>query len=814
MFKLFFSTALRNAWRNKVFTGINILGLSIGISAAVVIFLLVYHEFSYDLFQKGQDQIYRVVLDASFNGTEGHSGAVPAPLGAAIEKEVTGVAQTIPVFQFQGDATAKVSPSTNKAGMPEVYKNQAGIVFTNGSYFDLLSYQWMAGSPQTAMQAPFHVVLTESRARQYFPGLPPAAILGKQLSYNDDLTGIVSGIVKDLHQNTSFTAVEFISLPTIAKTHLQQQFMMTVWNDWMAYSQLYIRLGENTQAAQTEAQIAALYKKYNKDEEHTIHFRLQPLSDVHFDARYPTVGSRLAHKPTLYGLLAVATFLLLLGCINFINLTTANATQRAKEIGIRKTMGSSRKQLVLQFLGETLLITLVATLLSVCITPFLLHAFSDFLPDGLQFSLLSQPSTLLFLGILALAVSFLSGLYPALILSAYQPAATLKSTLVTNSGETRHAWFRKTLTVAQFVIAQFFIIATLMVSKQINYSLHADLGFNKEGIITFETPRGPRDTVALHTQQMMNAVNAIPEVALASTGFFSPADKGVAFTNIICMENPEAKPSVQIRWGDPEYLPVYGIRLRAGHNVSPSDTIREFIVNETYTRAVGFKKPEDAIGKMLRFNGKNMPVVGVMQDFHDQSTHAAISPLVFGGSKGNLFHIRLKPHGTADWQSGIRKIRTAFKQIYPEADFDLHFYDETVAGFYEREQRTASLLRWATGLSVLISCLGLLGLVIYTTNTRTKEIGIRKILGASIANIVGVLSADFIRLVFIAFLIAVPVAWWALYQWLENFAYRTAMSWWVFVLSGAFMFLMALITLSARTIKTATANPVKSLRTE
>ena len=811
MFKIFFSTAFRNAWRSKIFTGINVLGLSIGISAALVIFLIVYHEFSYDLFQKERDHIYRVVLDASFNGTEGHSGAVPAPLGAAIEKEVTGVAQTVPIFRFQGDGTAKATVLPSKAGAPVVYKKQSGIVFTNGAYFELLSYGWVAGSPQTALRSPFTVVLTESRAHQYFPSLTASAIIGRQLTYNDDLTATVSGIVEDVHNNTSFTNAEFISLPTIAQTGLQQQFMMTVWNDWMAYSQLYIKLSGNTTAAQTEAQIKALYKKYNKDTQHTVRFRLQPLADVHFNPLYMAVGQRLAHKPTLYGLLAVAALLLLLGCINFINLTTANAARRAKEIGIRKTMGSSRKQLVFQFLGETFFLTLIATAVSVCITPLLLGMFAGFIPQGVQFRPWQQPYIILFLSLLAVVVSFLAGLYPALVLSAYKAAATLKSGVAINSGETRHAWFRKTLTVAQFVVAQFFIIASLMVSKQINYSLHADLGFNKEGIVTFETPR---DTIAAHTRQLLNSINAVPEVELASTGFLSPADKGVAFTNVSYVQNPDLKLNVQIRWGDPEYLRIYGIKLRAGRNVEASDTIKEFVVNETYARAVGFQRPEDAVGKMLLFNGKRLPVVGVMQDFHDQSTHAPISALVFAGSKGSTFHVRLKPHGTGDWKTGIRKIQDAYRQIYPEADFDLQFFDETVAGFYESEQRIASLLRWATGLAVFISCLGLLGLVMYTTDKRTKEIGIRKILGATVANIIAVLSADFIRLVFIAYFIAVPLAWWALHKWLEDFAYRTSMSWWVFVLSGAFMFLAALLTLGVQIIQAATANPVRSLRTE
>ena len=505
-------------------------------------------------------------------------------------------------------------------------------------------------------------------------------------------------------------------------------------------------------------------------------------------------------------------FLLLLGCINFINLTTANAAHRAKEIGIRKTMGSSRKQLVFQFLGETFFITVVATIISVALAPLLLNAFKDFIPQGVSFDWANQPAVFLFLLLLVILVSFLSGFYPALILSGYKTINVLKNQSSVQPGETRHAWVRKTLTVSQFVIAQFFIIATVMVGKQINYSLNADLGFKKEAILTFHTPREKETT---NGKKLLNDINAIPEVELAGTGFLSPADKGVAFTNVSYAEKKDLNANVQIRWGDTNYLRIYQVRLLSGRNILPSDSMKEFIINNTYAKMLDFKKPEDAIGKLLSFNGKNIPIVGVMNDFHDQSMRGNISPLVFAGNNGSVFHIRLKPNisGT-EWRNAISKMQKAYKNIYPEADFEYKFFDETIASFYESEQHTASLLKWATGLAILISCLGLSGLVMYTINTRKKEIGVRKILGASVSGIISVLSTDFIRLVFIAFLIAAPLAWWAIYKWLGDFAYRTSMSWWVFVVSGVSLLFIALVTLSVQTIKAAVANPVNSLRAE
>lgn len=817
MIKNYFKIALRNFWNNKVLSLINILGLSIGISAALVIFLIVAYEFSFDRFQKDSDRIYRVVLDVKYNGTEGHSAGVPSPLSSAIQNEVTGIDATVPVMQFQGDATAKVSIPGNSEN-PVIYKKQTDIVFTNKEYLQLLSYQWVANSQQISLEDPFTVVLTESRAQLYFPGIAATNIIGKQLTYND-INVTVSGIVKDLNEHTVFTALEFISFPTISKTNLQDQFMMDVWNDWMIYSQLYIKISEGNTPEKAEMQLKAILNKYDKEAnnaDRSMAYHLQPLNDLHFNNKYQGGGNRIVHKPTLYGLLSIAAFLLLLGCINFINLTTAQASQRAKEIGVRKTMGSSKKQLVLQFLSETFLITSIATIVSVALTPILLKMFEDFIPSGLHFDLINQPSLILFLLLLTISISFLSGIYPAFILSNFKPVLVLKNQISAGSVQTRNAWIRKTLTVSQFVIAQFFVITTLMISKQINFSLQADMGFNKEAIINFNQPR---DSITTHGKLLLNEIKSLSGVANASTGFLAPADKGMSFTNLSFIDGKEEitpNVNVQIRWGDPEYIDVYKIKILAGRNVERSDTIKEFLINESYAHELGFQHPEEALNKFLKWNGKNMPIVGIMKDFHFQSMRASIGPVVFGGSNGQTFHIQLKPNnadGTL-WRNTIAEIQKIYKRMYPEEDFNYKFLDDTIANFYESEQHTANLLRWSTAFAIIISCLGLLGLVIYTTNLRGKEIGIRKVLGASVTQIVSILSKDFIQLVLIAFVIAAPIAWWVSYKWLEDFAYRTSLSWWIFLLSGFVMMFFALMTLSMQTIRAARANPVDSLRDE
>jgi putative ABC transport system permease protein len=820
MLKNYFKTAFKVFIRNKSFTAINILGLSIGISASLIIFLIVHFEFSYDKIETDANRIYRVVMDLSFNGNEGHSAAVFAPLSSAIENELTGIEAVVPVMQFQGDATAKVSIESNLQN-PVIFEKQPDIVFTSPSYFSLLPYEWIAGSPKSSLQNPFTVVLTESRAKEYFPFTNMNDIIGKQLHYNDDFTATVSGIVKDLNARTSFDAVEFISFATIAQTHMQEDFMINNWYDWMSYSQVYIKLASDNNAVKIEKQLNLLLDKYNKnadkDATNYIHLHMQPLNNVHFNSLYAGFNQRLANKTTLYELTAIGVFLLLLACINFINLTTANASSRAKEIGIRKTIGCSRKQLIFQFLAETFLLTVTACLISICLTPYLLELFADFMPPGLEFQPLQQGFILPFLILLALIVSFLSGFYPAFILSGYKPVNVLKKPSLNISRETRHKSIRKMLTVFQFVIAQFFVIAAVMVSKQINYSLNANMGFRKDAILSFDVPRIDKDQD--NRNVLLNEIKALPGVQLVSRGFLTPADKNEAFTDIkYDGAANDVKENVQLRWGDTNYLRLFNIKILAGRNVQQSDTIKEFLINETYAKLLGFKHLQDALGKRLDFNGKKLPIVGIMKDFHEQSLHSPVGPLVFAcfNSRSYFYHILLQ-HQNKDrtsWQKTIGQIKNLYHQLYPDADFNYKFLDDTIAHFYETEQRTVSLLSWATGLSILISCLGLYGLVMYTINTRTKEIGIRKVLGASITNIISIVSKEFVLLVLLAFVIASPIAWWAINYWLEDFAYRTAMSFWIFILCGLSMLFAALITLSIKTIKVAAANPVKSLRYE
>lgn len=819
MLKNYFSIAFRNFRRNKTFALINIFGLSIGISASLVIYLIVQYDFSFDKFHKDGNRIYRVVSNFVFSGEVFRNSGVTVPLGNAVRKELSGLELVAPVYM--ADADAKLTVPQTGSTAPAVYKKQKNIAFADEAYFKLIKYDWLSGSPAVSLQQPYQCVLTESKATLYFPGVSAANLQGKEILLNDTVRLTISGIVKDIPQNTDFSFTVFIARATLENTRLKPADW-DQWNNTNSVSQLLVKLAPGTSAATVEKKLYGLYAKYHAKEpesnsKDSTAFALQPLADIHFNADYSNFDQRLAHKPTLYGLLAVAGFLLLLGCINFINLTTAQASQRAKEIGIRKTMGSSRRQLVVQFLSETFILTVVATVISIAITPLLLKIFADFIPAGLHFNLSSQPGILLFLAVLVTVVTLLSGFYPASVLSGFNPVLVLKNQSAAGSGQSRNAFLRKTLTVSQFVIAQVFIIATMLVSRQISYSLNKDLGFKKEAIVYFSV--NFRDNTPGRKQLLQEKLKAVPGIAMISLSNNPPSSNSTWSSTMKYKDGKkETETDVQLKMIDTSFLTLYRMKLLAGTNMLSSDTGNAFIINETYAKILGFKTPGDAIGKYIEWSNKQMPITAVAADFHQKSMHEIIKPLALVNNlkQCRTFNIALQPQNPAGstWKTAIAGMEKVWKEIYPEDDFDYHFLDESLAKYYTAEKNISSLLRWATGLAVAISCLGLLGLVIYITHQRTKEIGVRKVIGASVAQLVALLSKDFLQLVVIAFIIAVPLAWWGADKWLRNFAYKTEISWWIFLSGGLVMFATALLVLGIRTFKAASANPVDSLRTE
>ncbi|HEY4209599.1 MAG TPA: FtsX-like permease family protein [Puia sp.] len=818
MFKSYFRVALRNFWRNKAFSSINILGLAIGISASLIIFLLVYYDFTFDKFEKDSDRIFRIVASGTSEGNTWHTNSLAEPMGPAVEKELTGLETVAP---FRTLDQTRVSIPYPDASRPKVFKKQKDIVYADGRYFDLIKYSWLAGSSAVSLKEPYQVVLTEKNARLYFPQVPYGDIVGKTIAFDDTIQAVITGVVKDIAFNTDFYFNTFISRSTLYTSRLKPE-SFGKWDWTNSADQLFVRLTPGNSAARMVPQLNQLLKKYNppNPEDHgrnTMAVELQPLSDLHFNTQYGVFDeSRQAHKPTLYGLLAVATFLLLLACINFINLTTAQASQRAKEIGIRKTMGSHRRQLTFQFLSETFLLTTLATLLSIGLTPLLLKVFGDFIPENFHFDVLWQPLVLVFLVVLVAAVSLLAGFYPALVMSAFKPVLVLKNQAFAGSGKTRGAWLRKTLTVSQFVIAQVFLIGTLLVTKQISFSLNKDLGFRRDAIVYFRTnghePPHKRDL-------LVEKLRELPGIAMVSVASNPPTSNGT-WTSTMKYNDGKKEIVQNVEWkvADTNYFRMFRLHLLAGSAITQSDTTNSVVINTTYLHILGFQNPWQAINKEVSGGNGKPRIVGVMADFNQRSLREKIKPLLIanGTATSECINIALQPQNgnMSAWPATMAKVEQIFKKTYPNDDFDYRFIDDIIAKFYTAEKNTAHLLLWSAGLTIFISCLGLLGLVIYITNQRTKEIGIRKVIGASIANIILLLSKDFIRLIGLAILIAIPIAWWGSHKWLEDFAYKTELNWWVFALGGGALLLISIIVLCLRTFRAAAANPVKSLRSE
>ncbi|MEZ4782160.1 MAG: FtsX-like permease family protein [Flavobacteriaceae bacterium] len=813
MFKNYFKIAWRNLWKHKLFSSINIISLAIGFSASFVIGLMVYYDLTFDKFHPDSELIYRVTTTFLSPDSESSNPGIPMPYIIEAQNNMSGVdiACGIHVANF-----LKVEDKEND----KVFKNPEYIVYTNENYFKIFDYNWLAGSPEMALNTPNELVLTENRAKKYFPTLTPSEIIGKTLTYNDSIQTTVKGVVANFDERTDLIFEEFLSIETSKKTDQGSYILDPQWDNTSSSSQLFIKVSNPLMVNAITKQFNALEIEHRSDWEKQYNrsklFYLQPLSELHFNVELGIFdfSDRPADKSVMLGLGFIALFLLLLGVINFINLNTAQANQRAKEIGIRKTLGSSKKQLIFQFMGETFLLTLASAIISVILAYWLLNVFSDFTPIGLSFSLFKNPLIIGFAIILLVLVTILSGIYPALVLTQYKPISVLKNQVISQTGKPA---LRRFLTVFQFSIAQVFIISTILIAKQIHFMMNKDMGFKTDAIANVRTPwyNNSEEKQVRFAQELKK----YPEITKIARGGRTPASLGTSTTTVTYINDNgnEIQTSLQMVRGTKDYIDLYGIELLAGRTTL-NDTIQELVINETYLNVLGFKDPKDAIGKQIKRSDELYPIVGVVKDFNQRSLKDPINPLALVGNWDGAFfgviHFAFTNSNDSSMSETISKIESAFKEIYPESDFEINFMDETVEQFYNQEKSLSKLLSWAMGLSVLISCLGLLGLVIYTTERRTKEIGIRKVLGASLKQLNVLLCKEFLILVGVAFVIAAPLAYYGLNNWLQEFAFKTSLSWWIFALSGLGMVLIALIIMSARTVSTAMKNPVNSLRTE
>jgi putative ABC transport system permease protein len=803
--------ALRTLKRNRLSAAINVLGLTIGISACLVIFLLARYELTFDQFHPDGDRIYRVY--SKFTGVSGSvNRGVPTGISTAIHDNFTGI-ESMTRFHTYG-ATIDIP---NAVGERKSFERHSQMIFANPDYFQVFNiYEWKSGNPEKALANPFSVVLTESRARTYFGELPADEYLGKEIHYDDSLAVNVTGVVADLKEHTDFEFTDIISYATTQSSWLKEEYEENSWNSTTSATQLFIKLTPQTSRTHIMDQmprLMAVYKETNPEQTENWgnEPQIQPLADIHFNSELGVFDNTRAipEKSTIEVLMLTAFVLLIIATINFVNLETAQASRRAKEVGVRKVLGSSRKGLIKHFLIDSFFLTFISVLLSIVVAYGAVIYFSDFLPPGLTIDF-NDPIIPLFLICVLAGVTILAGLYPAFVLSSYKPALALKNMSSSNSSTSRSASIRKGLTVFQFGFAQLMIIATLAMGLQIKFMLNKDLGFDKEGIVYFFASwhEAPNKKEVLKNE--MDQIEGISAVSMHQ----SPPSSNSSSSSVLEFDNGKEKVKHQVffKGGDTTYFRLYNIRLLAGRNVTPIDSVKEYVINETYLKTLGFTDPNDILGRQV--NGTT--IVGVMNDFHTKSLHKKIEPLVFKYDSRYAYCIALKFPGQkiSDVSSVMKKAEAAWKKVYPDENFNYKFLDESIEKFYENEKRTATLARTAMIIAILISCLGLFGLSSFTVIQRTKEIGIRKVLGASVNSILVLLSKDFLVLVVVSFVISAPLAWYGINQWLDSFAYRMELGAWIFALSGVFSVITAFVTISLRTVKAAKADPVQSLRYE
>jgi putative ABC transport system permease protein len=815
MIKNYLIAAWRNIRRNKVYTVINVLGLGLGICACLIIYLITSFELSYDTFHPDKERIYRIVSHLQFK--EGGASDIAAcisvlPLRARSEingfESITGFHNYFPKITIPAG-----SKSARKFEAPKEGEQPSPVIIADPQYFSIFKYQWLQGDAKVALNEPFKVVLSEKEAHKYFGSMPLEEVIGKEIIYDDSLRVNVSGIVKDWGKNTDFGFRDFISFATIQNSFLKNDIDLKNWGMWEYNSQAYVKLAKTVSPAQIEKQFASFAKKHlSKDLK--ARFSLEPLADIHFDANYKDGYSRQAHLPTLYALMAIAAFILIIAAINFINLSTAQSLRRAKEVGVRKVLGGSKASLTMQFLIETFVVTTIAVVIAVLGTNPIIATFGSIIPKGVTLNLFT-PSILIFLLLIIVITSLLAGFYPARVLSSYLPVLSLNGQ--GSQKLNRKSYLRNTLIVFQFTVSLVFIIGTIVIGNQIHFILNKDLGFNKDAIITI--PTDYNNTVE-RVNVFADKLKEIPGITLISRHQQTPASQRHSGTLVLYKGVTDVKINASFDLCDDNYVPLFGLKLISGRNIIHSDTLKEFLINETCAKALGFKKPDDAIGKIVTVGvgGATCPIVGVVKDFHSQSLHEPIVPFFMGSLKSNARSISLKLDTRGkeadNFKSTITQVENAWKQVYRDEKFEYHFFDETIASLYDKEQKTAQLMNTAMLIAIFISCMGLFGLATFTAQQRVKEIGIRKVLGASATSIVVMLSRDSLVMVISSLLIASPIAYYFMHQWLQGFAYRINISLWVFLLSGASAIIIALLTIGFQSIKAALTNPVKSLRSE
>ncbi len=739
------------------------------------------------------------MTESSGNNGKNYSSGVPTVLPPAFRNDFPEVVE-VTFTSYQANAVVLVHEKNQE---PRKFAEIDGVTYAEPSFFKIFDRTFAFGDNEKSLDEPNEAVISRRLAVKYF-GREDAR--GEVLTFGkNDYT--IRAVMEDIAQNTDFPFDLMLSYVTV-----ESELEKTGWNTIGSFDQCFILTENDADRFKIQERIPAFTEKHNgKANLNKSAFFLQALGDVHFDSRFDNYSRTVSSKPMLTALGLVALFLILTACINFVNLSTAEAVKRSKEVGIRKSLGSRRSQLVGQFLGETFLVTVIAVVAALTFVQLGLSFLNGFLGTKLVVAFASDRLLWIFLfGVTAL-VSLCSGLYPSFVISAFNPIDALKNRI--NIKSSSAYMLRRSLVVFQFVVAQVFIMGTLILINQMDFFMSRDLGFEREAIISVpipetEIPQSQGGNGKMKT--LRQEVASLPGVVMASIDDGAPSSSNISKTGFYLKGNDERIPT-QIKSVDDNYITLFGLTLLAGNNVADRDTATGCLVNEQLVKAVGVSSPEEMIGHEIKVVGKWVPVVGVLKDFHTMSLHKAIDPVILLKRIKTDNNLSVKVKGN-NLHESIETIRQKWEVTYPNSIFAYSFLDEQISEFYTSDRKLSTILTISTGLAIFIGCLGLLGLATFMANEKTKEIGLRKVLGASVANIVFLFSNEFGRLILLGFVIAVPFAWYIMNEWLNGFAYRIEISPFVFVVALGITLVVAMLTVGYRSFRAAMVNPVKSLR--
>jgi len=801
MIRNYIKTAWRSLLRHKTYTAINVTGLTVGIAACLLIFLVVQYEMSFDTFHQKKDRIYRVTGVVT-KPNQSFATGVPFPLPETLRKDFPQLPAIATILRNEGSF---FSADNKKFKEDETY-------YADPQFFETFDFGWLAGDKKTALAEPNTVAITRSEADKFFGDWHQA--MGKTITYKSKAELKVTGILEDMPANTDFPLKIVISYASMRSKGGDNFEAMQNWGVTLSENNCFVVLPDGADAGAYERLFDGLTKRHNPvDYKKGLRIQLQPLTAMHYDTRLDIFTSHPFSKQLINAISLIGLFLVVIACVNFINLATAQAVNRSKEVGIRKVLGSRRKQLIVQFISETGIITLGAIVLALVSSLLVIPFVNRLLEIQLNARFIFDPVVLTFLGLLWVTVTLLSGFYPAMIISGFNPISALKNKL--NAISSGGISLRRALVVLQFCIAQLLVIGILVMISQLNYFKNKSLGFNKTAVITIPIPD---DSLSKSRMPVLRyGLLQQPGVKALSYSSYSPVDENGWVTGIHFDHSAkETDFGVNLKWADADHFKLYQLQFLAGKPYVASDTVHGYVINETLVKKLGLSSPQQAIGKFIGlWNNKHFdaPIVGVVRDFNVSSFKDAVPPVLMAAQKNAYGVLNIKI-GQANIKETLTQVERQYNAAFPDALYEYHFIDEQVARFYKTDNQLSTLYQIFAGIAIFISCLGLFGLVSFMTVQRTKEVGIRKTLGASVAHIVYLFSREFTLLVLVAFAISAPVGWYLMNKWLESYAFRIKLGPGIFLLAIVLSVAIAWLTVGYKAIKAALVNPVKSLKSE